>query len=368
MATETMNYGYPKPGEDDFYDISQFNQALDMIDEDMKGMDGEKQNKLGIGTFKESIDILGEGGLPQANSVCLCRAKALRGTLPYESQEDYWFTLETNTASENQDSSERSQRAVAYGGDNIRIFERLFMDGEWKGWKEILRTDGDTKDNVVTFQSGDTENPTGWADISPIESGEKHSSLWRKFSLGIKNLRYLRKLLGTTDISKVADGTVTGAISVLNTGIVLGYISTVSETVNGWGWYRIAMAKSFEQYPPNSCIISMKRHFNTAGPEYQKIQFLSSYYKCRFVSLFAFCDTHIWTKIRETHDKINDIYYIEIYQATSNRNSWLISVEDALCTLGDSYNWQAITPVLTQETVSDVTILASLDLPGDNTD
>lgn len=219
MATETMNYGYPKPGEDDFYDISQFNQALDMIDQDMKEMDREKQNKLGIGTFKENIDILGEGGLPQANSVCLCRAKALRGILPYESQEDYWFTLETNTVSGNQVSSERSQRAVVYGGDNIKIFERLFMEGEWHGWKEILRADGDTKDNIATFQSGDTENPTGWADVSPIESGERHSSLWRKFSLGIKNLRYLKKLLGTTDISKVADGTLTGAISMLNTGM-----------------------------------------------------------------------------------------------------------------------------------------------------
>lgn len=368
MATETMNYGYPKPGEDDFYDISQFNQALDMIAEDMKGMDGEKQNKLGIGTFKESIDILGEGGLPQANSVCLCRAKALRGTLPYESQEDYWFTLETNTASENQDSSERSQRAVAYGGGNIRIFERLFMDGGWKGWKEILRTDGDTKDNVVTFQSEDTENPTGWADISPIESGEKHSSLWRKFSLGIKNLRYLRKLLGTTDISKVADGTVTGAISVLNTGIVPGYISSAQKVVELQGWYRIARAKSFDQYPPNSCVVSIKRHFNSISPEYQKVQFLSAYTKCKFVSLSAISYSHTWAKIRETHDEINDIYYIEIYQSCNGRSNWIVSLEDALCTLGNSYNWQAIEPVLTQETASGITVLTSLVLPGDNPD
>lgn len=219
MATETMNYGYPKPGEDDFYDISQFNQALDMIDQDMKEMDEEKQNKLGIGTFKDNIDILGEGGLPKTNSVCWCRAKVLRGTLPYESQDDYWFTLETNTASENQASSERSQRAVVYGEDNIRIFERLFTGGEWCSWKELLRSDGDTKDNIVTFHSGDMESPTGWAEIAPVESGEKHSSLWRKISLGIKNLRYLKKMLGSTDISKLGDGTITGALSALNTGI-----------------------------------------------------------------------------------------------------------------------------------------------------
>lgn len=120
MATETMNYGYPKPGEDDFYDITQYNQALDMIDQDMK---------------------------------------------------------------------------------------------------EMLRSDGDTKDNVVTFHSGDMENPTGWAEIVPVESGEIHSSLWRKISLGIKNLRYLKKMLGSTDISKLGDGTITGALGALDTGL-----------------------------------------------------------------------------------------------------------------------------------------------------
>lgn len=36
MATSTQNYGYPKPEETDFYDIGQFNQAMDMIDGDMK--------------------------------------------------------------------------------------------------------------------------------------------------------------------------------------------------------------------------------------------------------------------------------------------------------------------------------------------
>lgn len=36
MASETKNYGYPKPDIDDFYDVGDFNKAMDMIDEDMK--------------------------------------------------------------------------------------------------------------------------------------------------------------------------------------------------------------------------------------------------------------------------------------------------------------------------------------------
>ena len=219
MATETMNYGYPKPGEDDFYDINQYNQAMEMIDEDIKEMDQEKQNNLGIGAFKGNIDMLGENGLPQTSSVCWCQAKDLQGVLPYESQNDYCFTLETNVALDNQTASERSQRAIVYGEGGVRIFERLFVDGEWCNWRELLCTDGDTKNNVVTFQSGDMENPTEWVDIDPVQSNEKHSSLWQKISLGIKNLRYLKKMLGSTDISKLGDGTITGALSALNTGI-----------------------------------------------------------------------------------------------------------------------------------------------------
>ena len=81
MATETMNYGYPKPGEDDFYDINQYNQAMEMIDEDIKEMDEEKQDNLGIGAFKGNIDMLGENGLPQTSSVC-SKACAMAKPIP----------------------------------------------------------------------------------------------------------------------------------------------------------------------------------------------------------------------------------------------------------------------------------------------
>ncbi len=82
-----------------------------------------------------------------------------------------------------------------------------------------LNKDGDVRDTTVTFTSGDTENPEEWAEVAPVESGEKQSSLWRKVSLFAKNLRYLWKLCGTSDISGLADGTLTGAVSKLNTDL-----------------------------------------------------------------------------------------------------------------------------------------------------
>lgn len=177
---------------------------------------GTKQSKLGIGTFSKNIDIFGEGGLPQTSSICWCQSNVVGGTLPYESSNAYWFVLKTNVALDN--STIRSQKATVWGQENNRIFERIFTNGEWYPWKEYLRVDGDLKDTTVTFTSGDDLNPTGWTDFGKIVSG-KIKDILNGVSIAAKNLRYLRKLIGTTDISKIGDGTLTGIVSALNTDI-----------------------------------------------------------------------------------------------------------------------------------------------------
>lgn len=277
MATETETYKLLKPDEDDFYDIGQFNQTMDLIDESLKAVVektaalqsrmsilqeeltqytdtkisdliggapetldtlkevadaiqenddvvtalteaiGTKQGKLGIGTFTKNIDILGEGGLPQTSSICWCQSTVVSGTLPYESKNSYWFLLKTEVALDN--STIRSQKAVVWGQENNRVFERIFTNGEWYAWKEYLRTDGDLKDTTVSFTSGDDLNPTGWTAIGKIFSGARLKDILNGFSTGIKNLRFLYKLIGTTDISKIGDGTLTGIVSALNTDI-----------------------------------------------------------------------------------------------------------------------------------------------------
>ncbi len=147
MAAETENYGFPKPGEDDFYDIGVFNLAMDKADEAIKA------------------------------------------------------------AEEKADSH--------YGDSNVHI-----TGEEREKWDSSLPKTGDSKDNTVTFNSGDAISPTGWADVGLISSGEEHKGLWRKVSLIAKNMRYLWKMCGTNDISKLGDGTLTGAVSKLNTDIL----------------------------------------------------------------------------------------------------------------------------------------------------
>ena len=78
-----------------------------------------------------------------------------------------------------------------------------------------LPADGDSQDNTVTFTSNDSL--TG--DSTPpalLTSGETHASILSKVSTVFKNVRWLLSKMGTTDISTLGDGTVTGALSTLD--------------------------------------------------------------------------------------------------------------------------------------------------------
>lgn len=139
------------------------------------------------------------------------------------------------------------------------------------------------------------------------------------------------------------------------------YVSSAEGAVTGKGWYRIA--KAIGGHDTNSCVISIKRGYNSPAPEYQKVQFMTAYTYKKLVSLAAYSMAHIWTKMRYTRDSANSTEYIEIYQDRDTySNSWVITIEDALSAY--SNNWKAITPTLTSETVSGVTVYASLNLPS----
>ena len=105
--------------------------------------------------------------------------------------------------------------AVSVKGDN----ETAYRTGEVNLTAEdigAVATDGDTAENTVAFTSADSTTATAWTDVSALATGEKHSSILNKVSTMFKNIRFLYKMLGTTDISAIGDGTVTNALSVLN--------------------------------------------------------------------------------------------------------------------------------------------------------
>lgn len=81
---------------------------------------------------------------------------------------------------------------------------------------EKLDKTGDSKDNIITFTNTDSTTANAWTDVNLLASGEKHSSILNKISTMFKNVRFLYKMLGTTDISAIGDGTVRGAIAAQN--------------------------------------------------------------------------------------------------------------------------------------------------------
>ena len=78
-----------------------------------------------------------------------------------------------------------------------------------------LNTPRDTAAYTTSFASSDTDDAsaTSWTVVSPIAGGETHATLFGKLSQIAKNVRFLYKTLGNTDLSAIADGTVTKAIS-----------------------------------------------------------------------------------------------------------------------------------------------------------
>ena len=88
--------------------------------------------------------------------------------------------------------------------------------------KLLLKT-GDSENNTVTFSSSDIDGSEDgdtadhWTDLPKMESGERHRSLFEKLSKMFKNVRYLYKILGSTDLSEMEDGTVTGVLASIKT-------------------------------------------------------------------------------------------------------------------------------------------------------
>lgn len=101
--------------------------------------------------------------------------------------------------------------------------------------------ESDTENNVITFESGDSLSFNSWTDIDILESGETHKSIFHKLSTMVKNIRYLYKMLGNTDISSIDNGTVTGGLSYLNTEAsilkksVADGKALLASTISAWG-------------------------------------------------------------------------------------------------------------------------------------
>lgn len=129
---------------------------------------------------------------------------------------------------------------------------------------QLLTDTDDTKDNVVTFTSGDTASPTAWKEVSVLGSNEKHKSILEKISNMFNNIRYLYKNVGgikglssssaitnegqyaldAREKNASVEGTLANQIDVLNSnlqnkGDKWSYSSNDFKTINTSGWTTI---------------------------------------------------------------------------------------------------------------------------------
>lgn len=86
--------------------------------------------------------------------------------------------------------------------------------------------DPENPDVDIEFESADTElQPTTTESVELLDSTDIWTVRLHKISQMFKNIRYLLKMMGSTDISSIGNGTVTGALTSLN-----GNLSSTSLT------------------------------------------------------------------------------------------------------------------------------------------
>lgn len=87
-----------------------------------------------------------------------------------------------------------------------------------------LTKTGDGSNLTAAFEEATT--------LEELTTGEKLSSILGKLKLAVKNLKSLIGLIGTTDISTIGDGTITGGLSDVNGKLGNIYISDITSEIN----------------------------------------------------------------------------------------------------------------------------------------
>lgn len=87
-----------------------------------------------------------------------------------------------------------------------------------------LTKTGDGSNLTAAFEEATT--------LEELTTGEKLSSIFGKLKLAVKNLKSLIGLIGTTDISTIGDGTITGGLSDVNGKLSNIYISDITAAIN----------------------------------------------------------------------------------------------------------------------------------------
>lgn len=170
-------------------------------------------------------------------------------------------------------------------------------------------------------------------------------------------------------VTKIEDGTAVVGKALCDSDGTEIHVNRIQSTSRAMlsqvGWYRVAEYVgasdiSAQGSMANSCTLIIRKGYNDGFPEYYKIAFESNYNTKRFKILEALSySSKYFTKVRYVY--VGTTAYLEVYYSSSGRNAGSFTITD-----GEDYyfNWRAITPTLTQETVEGVTVSATYDIPA----
>lgn len=179
----------------------------------------------------------------------------VNGTITFGKSDNYGIRTNTNNYGRVGDATKQF-----FEGYFQKIYEnKTLLENKY------LKLAGDSKDNTTTFTSNDSTTGDSTAPAL-LTSGETHASIISKVSTIFKNVRWLLSKMGTTDISKLGDGTVTGALSTLNSNIgtklsntdikIASKTYTITSFTEWWGMYAWDTSYSDVGIPNNAKIIS----------------------------------------------------------------------------------------------------------------
>lgn len=134
----------------------------------------------------------------------------VNGALTFGKSDNYGIRTNTNNYGRVGDATNQF-----FEGYFQKIFENKTLLSN-----KYLQLTGDSKNNTTTFTSNDSTTGDSTAPAL-LTSGETHASIFSKVSTIFKNVRWLLSKMGTTDISQLGDGTVTGALSTLNSNMAI---------------------------------------------------------------------------------------------------------------------------------------------------
>lgn len=122
----------------------------------------------------------------------------------------------------------------------------------------MYATDTDQPTGEVEFTSYDTTlDPTTTESVALLTSSDTWGSRFQKISQMFKNIRYLLKMLGTTSISSIGNGTATGAISALGGKITSGTSISVSDFITLSTGITLAGSGHFLYKTPNHIYVKL---------------------------------------------------------------------------------------------------------------